>query len=515
MIKLRNRCEQTLKRDKKRGKNNMNISTHAVMMIFIFTFIPLVLAEIARSRFRYTLEDFFLQSRDMGLGVAFFTITALFLSSFSILGATNAYSHQGPLFMTSFSWTILFGLMFYVFGRRIWFLSNQHGYITPSDFFDAMYRNKFLSNTITGIMIVYTVPYLVLQVFGGAYIIEVATDGRIPIAVGGLVCYLIIIIFLWSGGLRTVIMTDVFYGAIILISMIFMGFFFVRQVGSLEACFSGSEALYGTDFFKLGSLTDENSALAWFALFLIIPFGIYMSPPMWIRTYSVRNASTFRYLPLLLGATGIAYIGPIIAGNAAGALFPDLVSSDNLLISMVKATGVEMAGVLILCGVAAAALSTANSQVHAVSSMITMDIYKKHINRQATDRELINAAKWGILIICVVTYFMMFIKETDMAKLALMSFSGTANVFVPVWGALFWKKSNSKAAAAGLWAGILIVIVLHLFDLSLVTATIIGFTVNALIFGIGSKMLPEDSLAYETISKCMDEYNVYFHDTKI
>jgi len=41
----------------------MNTTTVVLMIIFVFTFVPLALAEIARAKFRYTIEDFFLQSR--------------------------------------------------------------------------------------------------------------------------------------------------------------------------------------------------------------------------------------------------------------------------------------------------------------------------------------------------------------------------------------------------------------------------------------------------------------------
>ena len=54
----------------------MNTTTVVLMIIFVFTFVPLALAEIARAKFRYTIEDFFLQSRRMNLLMAFFTIYA-------------------------------------------------------------------------------------------------------------------------------------------------------------------------------------------------------------------------------------------------------------------------------------------------------------------------------------------------------------------------------------------------------------------------------------------------------
>ena len=146
----------------------MNTTTVVLMIIFVFTFVPLALAEIARAKFRYTIEDFFLQSRRMNLLMAFFTIYATWVSSFAFLGSTASFYNQGPLYMTCFAWNILFALMFMVVGRRIWFYGRSHGYITATDFFDDIFRSRGLSFTITAVITMFTIPYLMIQLYRGS-----------------------------------------------------------------------------------------------------------------------------------------------------------------------------------------------------------------------------------------------------------------------------------------------------------------------------------------------------------
>ena len=61
----------------------MDTTTIVLLIIFAFTFIPLLLAEFARKDSVPELEDFFLQGRKMPLFMAFFTVYATWVSSFA------------------------------------------------------------------------------------------------------------------------------------------------------------------------------------------------------------------------------------------------------------------------------------------------------------------------------------------------------------------------------------------------------------------------------------------------
>ena len=93
-------------------------STSALRIIFIFTFVPLVLAEIARNKALPTLENIFLQDREMSLPLVIFTVYATWVSSFAFLGSASSFYFNGPVYLTAFAWTALFGILFMVLGKR-------------------------------------------------------------------------------------------------------------------------------------------------------------------------------------------------------------------------------------------------------------------------------------------------------------------------------------------------------------------------------------------------------------
>lgn len=491
---------------KKKGEI-MGISTVVLMIIFAFTFVPLVLSEFARSRFTYTLEDFYIQSRNMGGTVAFFTIYATWVSSFAFLGSTNSFYTQGPLYMTSLAWNVLFAVIFLIVGRRIWFYGKTHGYMTATDFYDDIYGNRFLSGTVTFVLTIFTVPYLAIQLHGGAFLIETASGGKIPYSVAGLVFYMIIVIYLWSGGLRAVAYADIFYGILIFISMIGTGIIFAIKSKEMNISFDTVGEMYGSQFHQLGSITDDSSALIWLAMFIIIPVGAIMGPPMWLRTYCIRDAKIFKVLPFFLSFGAIMYIGPMIAANYAKGGFPDAGYSDNLIIVIILHTMPTLMATLIFCGIAAASLSTANSQIHALSAIYTLDFHRKYSKEVLNERQTLNVAKWSVLLISVIGYLLMLWFNYGIINMGILSFTGTAQIFIPVLGALFWKKSNSNAAAIGIWSGIICSgIFTFVFHFELVLAACIGLVINAIIFIILSNVMKTETAVSGRISEYRKEF---------
>ena len=158
----------------------MSQSTIAVIIIFVFAFIPLILAEVARKNSVATIEDFFIYSRKMPLLYAFCTIFATWYSAFAVLGSVASFYQNGPIYMTCFSWNVLFAVGIFHVGRRIWFYGKKGGYLTPSDFFQDIYGSPRVTVLVTIIGLVFTVPYLQIQMFGGSYLLEVATSGDLP-----------------------------------------------------------------------------------------------------------------------------------------------------------------------------------------------------------------------------------------------------------------------------------------------------------------------------------------------
>ncbi|WP_051280306.1 sodium:solute symporter family protein [Anaerovorax odorimutans] len=485
----------------------MYASTLVLMIIFIFVLVPLILAEVARNKSVPTTEDFFLQSRKMPTGMVFFTVYATWMSVFAFLGSSAYFYEMGPIYMTAIAWDMLFGILFMLVGKRLWFYGKKYGYITPTDFFDDIFQSRSLNYLITIIMVTFTIPYLQIQLAGGAYLIEIATNGAIPWRICGLVFYLIIIIYLWSGGLRAVALTDVFYGLFLILSMITVGLFFIEKAGGIKTVFETIVALDEKNIILPGPKGNAGAPL-WISLFIVIPIGALMGPQLWIRSYAVEKKETFNIIPLLICIASIQCFGTLLAGSAGIILEPDVKRTDTIIPVMLVQYGKPILSTLIFCGIASAALSTANSQIHAVSAIYTLDFHKRYINKNAGEKNLVQVGKWAVLIISAIAYLLLLQSSELIINTGTIAMGGTAQVFVPVIGALFWKKSNAGAAFSGVLTGVLFLIALAIFtDLNIGYCAVTALICNAVIFIVGSLTFPNDHKVRVKILEYMNTYN--------
>lgn len=484
----------------------MQASTPVLMIVFIFAFIPLIFAEFARNKSVPTIEDFFLQSRKMPTVMFFFTVYATWMSAFAFLGSGGYFYEMGPVYMTAIAWDVLFGLLLMIIGKRIWYYGKENNYVTPTDFFNDIFDFKPLNVIVTVVMIVFTIPYLQIQLSGGAYIIEVASDGMIPWRMSGLVFYLIIIIYLWAGGLRAVALTDIFYGICLFISMLFIGFFLADKAGGIGPVLETITAMDEKNV-TLPGPQGEQGALLWITMFITIPIGALMGPQMWIRFYACEKKRTFDVVPLFICIAAIQCIGSMLSGSAAILLVPGIEQADTIIPIMLLRYGDEVLCAFLFCGVASAALSTANSQIHAVAAIYTVDIHKRYINEAISEKKLVSIGKWAVLIISASAYILLLNDPVLIIYTGTIGMSGTAQIFVPVLGALFWKRSNGKAAAVGVVTGVLVLSATSgIMGLNISYCAVMALIINSIVFITGSLMLKGNMQTREKIVKYRNQY---------
>lgn len=425
-----------------------------LLIIGIYMFIPLWIGAKAGEHELPTPEDFFVQSRSMKPLAVFFTVQATWWSTFAFFGSTAYFYEKGPVYWTTIAWDFLFGILFFLIGKPIWFYGKKNNYITASDFFRDMYASEILGNLVTLIMVLFTMPYLQIQLAGVAYLIEIASKGLIPWEMGGFVFCVVVIIYVWTGGLRAVAWADIFYEILILLGAILGGIFIVTKVGSIHALFNTLKQT-APETLTLPGPTGEAGPMLWISMFLLVPIGAMMAPPLWTRMYAVKSAQVFHLMPFLLGCIGIVNIAPMLIGNAGILLIPGLQKSDSLLPVLLFQYAPFSLASLILTGGAAAAMSTSNSQIHSIAAVYTMDIHKRYIHKDMDNKHLIRIGRWSILIFTIFSYFLTVHIPGLLIQIGLIALSGTAQLIVPTAGALFWKRSTAKGAIAGLLGGIL------------------------------------------------------------
>ncbi|HIU25588.1 MAG TPA: sodium:solute symporter family protein [Candidatus Copromorpha excrementigallinarum] len=423
-----------------------------LMIICVFAFVPLLLGELARNRSLPTSEDFILQGRRMKILPMYATVFSTWMSAFAFIGGMAYFHEQGPIYMTTVGWDALFAILFISVGKRIWHYGRVHNYYTPTDFFDDIYDSEILNLIVTAISVVCTMIYLQVQIVGGLLAMEISTGGMISPYMGGIIFFAILVIYLWAGGLRAVAWTDAFYGILIIVTIISSGFFLMKVAGGTDYVFN---ALIERDPSNVALTGEEggNRTAMWLSLFVIVPVGAFMGPQMWIRNYAAESEKNFYMLPWLLILSSIICVGTLFAGSAGVVLAEGSGDPDSAFFRLIMEYGPVFFRDFVIVGVFATIFSTANSQVHALSAVYTMDVYKRYINRNSSDRKLVSTAKWATLFISAVSYGLMVVIPGSILDLGVIAMGGMAQLFIPVMGALFWKRSTAGAAISGIVSG--------------------------------------------------------------
>ena len=137
---------------------------------------------------------------------------------------------------------------------------------------------------------------------------------------------------------------------------------------------------------------------------------------------------------------------------------------ERIFIEMIKRVFVTeipaslVAGIF-LCGILAAIMSTADSQLLVSASAIAEDIYKGVIKKDADDKKVLGLSRVAIIVIAIVAYVIALDPNSSVMTLVSDAWAGLGAAFGPlVLMSLFWKRTNLQGAIAGLVSGAVTVI---------------------------------------------------------
>ena len=122
-------------------------------------------------------------------------------------------------------------------------------------------------------------------------------------------------------------------------------------------------------------------------------------------------------------------------------------------------------GGIFLCGILAAIMSTADSQLLVTSSAISEDIFKGVIKRKdrssdSSEKSALMVGRIAVVVVAVIAFVIALDPESSVMELVKDAWAGFGAAFGPVvLLALFWKRSTLAGAVAGMATGALTVIV--------------------------------------------------------
>ncbi len=354
-----------------------------------------------------SLKDFYLGGKGFGVTVLFLTMYATQYSGNSLIGFAGSAYRNGWFFLVGVTFMIAIVAGYLLYAPKLYPISKKHGFITVGDYINFRYNSQTLTYLVVGISIFALSNYMLTNLKAIGYIIEYVTGGGIGFTEGIIFMAIIMVIYETLGGMRSVAWTDAIQGILLFIGVIIIFSVVMVHYGSL----SDNTALFlqnTPDLFKEVTLSNQ---ITWVSVLILIFFGISVYPQAIQRIYSARNEATLRRsLSLMVIMPLLTTLPLIIIAIIGSAHFPDLdkAGSEQIILLMLnKLTYIEGMSIVITIFVAAAVaaiMSTVDSAMLAIASLVTQDIYHKR-NPHATQKKLTYVGKlfsWFIMAFMVV-----------------------------------------------------------------------------------------------------------------
>ncbi len=279
----------------------------------------------------------------------------------------------------------------------------------------------------------------------------------------------VIVIYTVMGGFLAASFTDLIQSIIMTVALVVVLGFGVTQAGGVEAVLDNARSL--TDYLSLIRIHDpatggsEPYGLLTICSLLAWGLGYFGMPHILVRFMAIeeekklklsRRVATSWVVISMAAAIIIGLVGN--AMTSAGVL-ENLADSETIIVriaSLISQFGplpALLAGV-ILAGILATTMSTADSQLLAASSSVSQDLGNDFLKRDCSGKRGMIVARAVMVGISLIAAFLARDPDSSVFRVVSFAWAGFGAAFGPVMlMALFWKRSNKWGALAGMVVG--------------------------------------------------------------
>jgi len=483
--------------------------TTPTVITFIVYFILLLGVGLYFYRRSVSIEDYLLGGRRMGAWVTALSAQASDMSGWLLMGLpgaiylgglVNAWIAIGLFVGTVLNWTLV--------AARLRVYTQKTNAITLPCFFEARFGDPTgLLRVVSAIIIlifftIYASSGLVAagKLFESTFGVSYAS----AVVIGGAV----IISYTFMGGFLAVCWTDLFQGTLMVLALVVVPAVGYAQAGGIVGI-RETMAVRGISM----SLVPPGGIVALPAIFSAAAWGLgyFGQPHILVRFMSAKS------LTKLSESTVIAIVwvlvslaGAVVIGLVGIGMFQSLPGGDpeKVFIHMIAEVMHPWLAGIMLSAILSAIMSTIDSQLLVSSSALTEDFYRKAINRNAGQREVVLVGRVCVIVISIIAMILALGSDETILKIVAYAWGGFGAAFGPlVLFALFSRRTNWPAALLGMVAGTVTLVVWKQVGLSRHMYEIVpGFIVNFAAILIMNRILPQtDPLVLRQFDEVVEE----------
>lgn len=475
--------------------------TIASVILFIIYLAILVAIGLKQSKEVDSMESYWMASRNLSWWRIAFCLAASWfgLSSFTGQAGWLYGEGMGALFylaIPNFAAIALVGLVFTKRIRRI-------PAISQPEFLEMRY-SAAVRPWLALIILVAFAGYSAMEFIALEYVFEVFMGW--PGWLGAIVIVIITLIYVNLGGMNTVVFTEIIQycllflvGAIVAIAAITQG----------SAMIEAGQAVVppGTSIFSVPTLGPDGPS--WYNILglgigttILLIFAMWpawateQSP--WQRIWMAKDTK-HAYKGAIAGAglNAIVYVFTILMAIAAWVILGDPASqpadfNPEMVVYMLMTSVLPNWIIpLIVVGFMAAAMSNISNFSTSAASNLAKDIYQRYLRPHASQREMVWASRVCIAISLALGVFAGIVMPSILDAVYTAASLATCGYFIPIVGALYWRRGNTTGAMCAFVLGSVSYLVLALGQMFAnwaipIDPVIIGLIISLVGYLVGS-----------------------------
>lgn len=437
-----------------------------------------------------TSADYFLAGRSIGVWVFVLAATATSFSGWTFVGHPGKIFTDGLPYAFASFYALTIPLTGVLFLRRQWVLGNAYKYITPGEMYSDYYGGNAIRLLTVLVAFLFSVPYLGVQLKASGSLFNVLSDGLVSVNLGMFALTAVVVIYVASGGLKSVAYVDCAQAILLAIGIVILGGITIHYAGGWGGFTSGLANLVNADITNGQNLTPDGYSMkvaipgsiqmvsagskavggSWTGImcmtYMFALMGIQSSPAFSMWAFSNKTPQAFRWQQVVASSLVVGvllFTFTIFQGMGGHVLVEngilENINDKNLvpeLINLLSDAAPWLLGLLAVCALAAMQ-STGSAYMSTFSAMVTRDIYKKYVSPDASDK---TQKMYGRIFVVMVAGAALIVAAN--ATQAIVMLGGLAvaygfQMFPALIGICYYKGFTTKGVVFGLIAGLIAV----------------------------------------------------------
>ena len=455
------------------------LSTLTIALIFIYLLIIIVVGYYAHNSSTETVEDFFIAGRNTELVPLISTLIATKISCLALTATPALVYEGGILFGQTIVALIVSSSLTFYFGPAIWQKAKEQNLITQAELFGNHYQSPFISALTSIISLVSVFPFLIVQFIAVGKVVSLATNNIITYEESGLLLAIITGIYIFFGGVKAVIWTDIVQGFLILTVVIVTAILFTIWGGGL---ITGFVTL--TEVIPEKLVFNQENTPIFFEEAFSWSFAYFLWPQIFQRLMMGRSAKIVRNAAWGNFAVGLGVkIALLIIGVMGTGLLYGQIQDRDLLVTQMFTLNFPLGSAFIVLAVFACGMSTIDSILLSVSSIFTRDIVENFLPNSLSEIAEYKLAQ-VISVITLMIAVTLSLSTLGQSYLeSFVTFGGTIATLMlwPTLGIFAWKNSTKQGVISAMLLGLFslctvnIIKALDIFDFPIGSTTITFF----------------------------------------